>query len=32
MGEELSSDHPGAKDAAYRKRRYDITKNARDYR
>lgn len=32
MGEELSSDHPGAKDPEYRKRRYEITKNARDFR
>jgi len=32
MGEELSCDHPGAKDAEYRKRRYQITQNAREFR
>ncbi|KAJ1921915.1 hypothetical protein H4219_000261 [Mycoemilia scoparia] len=32
MGEELSSDHPGAKDPVYRKRRYEIVQNAKLYR
>ncbi|KAJ1816259.1 hypothetical protein LPJ60_005393 [Coemansia sp. RSA 2675] len=32
MGEELSSDHPGAKDPVYRRRRYDIVQKAKEYR
>jgi hypothetical protein len=32
MGEELSSDHPGANDPEYRKRRYTITLNAKTFR
>lgn len=32
MGEDLSSDHPGAHDPAYRARRAEITRNARTYR
>ncbi|KAJ1728743.1 hypothetical protein LPJ72_005326 [Coemansia sp. Benny D160-2] len=32
MGEELSSDHPGAKDPVYRKRRLEIVQKAKQYR
>ncbi|KAJ2900577.1 hypothetical protein IWW38_000454 [Coemansia aciculifera] len=32
MGEELSSDHPGANDPVYRRRRYDIVQKAKEYR
>ncbi|KAJ2500871.1 hypothetical protein GGH96_002392 [Coemansia sp. RSA 1972] len=32
MGEELSSDHPGAKDPAYRQRRMEIVQKAKEYR
>ncbi|KAJ2715936.1 hypothetical protein H4R19_000922 [Coemansia spiralis] len=32
MGEELSSDHPGAKDPAYRRRRLEIVQMAKTYR
>ncbi|PVU92523.1 hypothetical protein BB561_003762 [Smittium simulii] len=32
MGEDLPSDHPGALDPEYRKRRYDITQFAKQYK
>ncbi|KAJ2817547.1 hypothetical protein IWW50_006131, partial [Coemansia erecta] len=32
MGEELSSDHPGASDPAYRRRRMEIVQKAKEYR